>query len=272
MTIELRYFTGTGNSLKILNTIKYFFCEANHSVTISIIKPGEEIPNCDLIGFCFPVYAFGIPRIAKSYLKLIRAFKYGQKTFVIITAGDLDESGFAVRECNNLLKRKNCDVIYSHVVQMPINWITAMNPPNKEEALEIINNGISQIKLVAQDIMNGVIKHHTFNIPKRYGRFGLYKEYWLFKYLGIKNLWRLFSVYESCNGCQVCARGCPTNSIEIIDKKPVWKPSCEQCMRCVNLCPNESIYQRYGGSTIGRNRYIEPDFKPLNYEKVLYLT
>lgn len=268
MTIELRYFTGTGNSLKILNTIKDSFCEAKNIVNISTIKLSEEISDCDLLGFCFPVYAFGIPRIAGNYLKLLRPFKNRQKTFVIITAGDLDESGFAIRECNNILIRKNCEIIYSQVVQMPINWVTSMNPPDKEEALEIINNGISQIKPVAQDILNGVIKHHTFNIPKRYGRLGLYKEYWLFKYLGIKNLWRLFSVYDSCNGCQLCARACPTNSIEIINKKPVWKPSCEQCMRCVNLCPNESVYQKYSGSTIGRNKYIEPDFRPIHDDKV----
>ena len=268
MTIELRYFTGTGNSLKILNTIKQSFCEANHSVKISTIRLGEEIPDCDLIGFCFPVYAFGIPRITKKYLKLIRPFNSNQKTFVIITAGGLDESGFAIRECINILTSKNCNVIYSHVVQMPINWVTAMNPPDREEALDIINKGVSQIKLVAQDILNGVIKHHTFNIPKRYGRFGLYKEYWLFKYLGVKNLWRLFRVYESCNGCQLCSKGCPTNSIDMINKKPVWKPSCEQCMRCVNLCPNESIYQKYYGSTIERNKYLEPDFKPLHDEKI----
>jgi ferredoxin len=264
MNIQLRYFTGTGNSLKVLNTIKENFDEAHHFVQISKIVIGETIPQCDIIGFCFPVYAFGIPRVARQYLKIVPVFKPNQKAFIIITAGDLDESGFSIEESIRILQNKNCEIIYSAVIQMPINWVTAMNPPNKEEALQIINNGVSQIGLIAKDILNDVRIYHKFNVPKRYGKIGLYKEYWLFKYLGIRNLWRTFRTYNTCNGCQLCAKACPTKSIVIKNKIPVWLSTCEQCMRCVNLCPNESIYQKYSGSTIGRNKYLEPDFRPLH--------
>jgi len=33
-------------------------------------------------------------------------------------------------------------------------------------------------------------------------------------------------------------------------------------MRCANFCPNSAIYQLYGGDTIGKNRYHEPNFVP----------
>lgn len=266
MRVELKYFTGTGNSLKILDTCREIFIQLTHETTISEINFDEtNLDNSDLLGFCFPVYAFGIPRICRKYLKLIQQFKYRQKVFVLITAGDSDEAGFSVKECERILKKKNCEIIYTGVIQMPINWTTSPVPPfppSKEEAIKITKVGVEQAKSIAHEIINGINKYHIFNYPKRYTKIRFYKDYWLFKYMGLQNLWRTFKVYETCNGCQLCSKICPTKSIRIEYGKPVWTSTCEQCMRCVNFCPNESIYQSMGGETKGKNKYHEPDFKP----------
>jgi len=267
MNFELRYFTGTGNSLRILETCYNIFIQENNTGVISNIIPEEtKIIDSDILGFCFPVYAFGIPRICRKYLKALKRFNNKQKTFIVITAGDPVESGFSVIECERFLKKKNCEIIYSAIVKMPVNWITSPEPPfppSKEEAIDIINNGIIQAKIIAHDIINGIRKFHSFNYPERYPKLRFYKDYWLFKYLGISNLWRTFKVYETCNGCQICAKICPTKSIKIVEKKPVWASTCEQCMRCVNYCPQEAIYQSMGGDTKGKNRYFEPGFNPV---------
>jgi ferredoxin len=266
MKIELRYFTGTGNSLKILDTCREIFVQANHTAAISEINFNETcIAESDILGFCFPVYAFGIPRICRRYLKSVKKFNKRQKVFVLITAGDSDEAGFSVSECKWILSKKNCDMIYTDVIQMPINWITSPLPPfppSKEEAMEIIKTGVFQAQKITWDILKGIIMHHSFNYPGRYTKLRFYRDYWLFKYMGIQNLWRTFKVYDSCNGCRTCAKICPTRSIEITGNKPVWTSTCEQCMRCVNFCPKEAIYQSYGGSTKGKNRYYEPGFVP----------
>ena len=275
MKIELRYFSGTGNSFKILDTCREVFAQSNHEATISEINLENTNPdNSDLLGFCFPVYAFGIPRICRKYLNSIQKFNNRQKVFVLVTAGDSDESGFSLNECEQILKKKNCDIVYSGVIQMPINWTTSPVPPfppAKEEAGAIIEAGIEQAKSIAQDILNGNIKLHEFNFPRRYGRVRFYKDYWLFKYMGIQNLWRTFRVYDTCNGCGLCSKICPTKSIMIEEKRPVWSSTCEQCMRCVNFCPNESIYQSMGGETKGKNKYHEPDFKPHHMKKLFVI-
>ncbi len=266
MNIELRYFSGTGNSLRILETCRDVFISNGHMVKISEIALNKpNLPNSDLLGFCFPVYAFGIPRICRKYLKALNKFVTPQKVFVLITAGDSDESGFAVKECERILRKKNCDIIYTRVIQMPINWITSPVPPfppSKAEALEIIRSGVEVATKSASELLAGIKNYHRFNYPKRYTRFRFYKDYWLFKYVGLQNMWRTFKVYDSCNGCRTCARICPTRSIQMINKKPVWTSTCEQCMRCVNFCPEEAIYQSMGGDTKGKNRYYEPGFKP----------
>lgn len=264
MIIELRYFTGTGNSWKVLDTCKDIFAGNHHTVSISAIKENEQFSSdTGLIGFCFPVYAFGIPRICRRYLNQLESFGSKQDVFIIITAGKSDEAGFSVRQCVKILKKKNCRIVYSAVVEMPINWTTYMNPPSKEEALVIIDKGVQQAKQISDDILKGIHKYHNFNIPENYGRFGLYKEYYLFRYVGLQNMWRSFKVYGSCNGCGICSKICPAGSIKMSGGKPTWTSDCEQCMRCVNFCPKEAIYQSMGGGTSGRNRYHVPDFKPL---------
>ncbi|BDX39117.1 iron-sulfur protein [Tenuifilaceae bacterium CYCD] len=269
MNIALRYFTGTGNSRKIMEVCRETFSQSNHNVSISEMSFNEtNLEGSDILGFCFPVYAFGIPRICRKYLKSIDKFSAKQKVFILITAGDSDESGFAVLECEKILKRKNCSTIYTAVIQMPINWITSPMPPfppSKEDAIGIIDRGIVLAKQVSFEIMNGHNQYHAFNYPKRYSKIKFYKDYWLFKYMGLPNLWRTFKVYDTCNGCSLCLRICPTMSIVFKDNKPTWTSSCEQCMRCVNFCPKEAIYQTMGGDTNGRNRYHEPSFEPLKH-------
>lgn len=263
MKIELRYFSGTGNSWKILDTCKNVFTENRHTASIAPIKINEQLPSdADIIGFCFPVYAFGIPRICRRYLKQLQQFGNPQNVFVIITAGKCDEAGFSVTECIKILQKKNVQTIYSAVVEMPINWTTYMNPPSKDKALAIIEKGIKQATEISEDILKGTHKYHRLNIPQNYSRFGLYKEYYLFRYLGLQNMWRSFNVYGSCNGCGLCEKICPTGSIKMNTNKPTWSSSCEQCMRCVNFCPREAIYQPMGGGTSGRNRYHVHDFRP----------
>ncbi len=158
MKIELRYFTGTGNSLKVIKTCDIIFTESGNPTNISEISKNETIlPDSDLLGFCFPVYAFGIPRICNKYLQGVERFKEQQKVFIIITAGDTDESGFAIKECERILIRKNCEIIYSDIIQMPVNWTTSPKPPfppSKEEAIEIINKGAIKTQEIVKDILS----------------------------------------------------------------------------------------------------------------------
>lgn len=264
MKIELKYFSGTGNSYKILSTTHDFFIENNHVVSLSSIGEEKELPPADLYGFCFPVYAFAIPRIVRKYLNSIKQLDNPQKAFVIITAGYKDESGFSVSEAVNILRRKKIDVIYSDVIQMPVNWITSPvppYPPSKEEATVIVNEGVNQAKQMAAQILKGTRKTHVFNYPKRYSKIKFYWEYCSFRYAGIQNLWRNFRTYDTCNGCGVCMNICPTKSIRMENNRPMWTSSCEQCMRCANLCINDAIYQTMGGDTRGKHRYFVPAVK-----------
>ena len=261
--ISLKYFTGTGNSLRVLEICEKVFKQNNLSVDISSITDIKKIStDCDIIGFCFPVYAFGLPRISKDYLNNLPKQTTNKKVFLLVTCGDPDEVGFALSDGMKILKKKNYNVIYSDAIHMPANWTTFINPPSKDEALLILNDGVEKSKKIATNIIENKEFHRPFNIPRKHNKFNLYKEYYSFHKVGIYQMWRLFRTNESCNSCGLCAKVCPTNSIDMVDDLPKWKSSCEQCMRCVNMCTKEAIFQTYGGATEGKNRYIEPHFKP----------
>jgi len=131
----------------------------------------------------------------------------------------------------------------------------------------MIDDGIAEAKKVVQDILNGEVHHHIFNYPPTYSKFGFYKDYYLFKWLGLSNFWREFRVDETCDACGLCEKLCPTDSIQIENAIPKWSKTCEQCMRCVNYCPKHAIFQKSGGSIKGKNTYYEPSFKPLKFKK-----
>jgi len=268
MNVDLLYFSGTGNSYKVFDACKDIFIQNGCNVTLSSITDKSHISDdADLIGFCFPVYAFGIPRICRKYLSSLPKSKDPVNTFVLITAGDPEESGFSVYESTAILKRKGFNITYSDVIHMPANWTVSLNPPSKEDAQIIITNGVRRAKEIAQDIFNGGLHHHVFNYPPRYSKIGFYKDYYLFKWLGVTNLWRDFRTDTTCDACGLCEKLCPTESIHIVNGKPEWSNTCEQCMRCVNYCPKQAIFQKKEGSIKGKNIYYEPTFNPLKISK-----
>ena len=46
---------------------------------------------------------------------------------------------------------------------------------------------------------------------------------------------------DKCVGCGICAKGCPTINIKIVDGKAVSDAQCTMCYRCVSYCPKQAI-------------------------------
>lgn len=49
-----------------------------------------------------------------------------------------------------------------------------------------------------------------------------------------------FSTDDTCIGCGLCVKNCPTNNLEMANGKVIQKGNCTLCYRCVNLCPKQS--------------------------------
>jgi heterodisulfide reductase subunit A-like polyferredoxin len=177
----------------------------------------------------------------------------GTKALLLTTAGLEDEAGYSVNEGMRLLTARKYSVVHAGAIEMPANWTMAMNPPAQDNAMAIIEKGISKADAMVDSLLAGRSFHRAFNYPSHRSRTRFYREYYSFKCLGVANPWRNFRTYDDCNGCGNCMAVCPTGSIAMKNHRPVWSKGCEQCMRSVSMCGRKSIWQKGYGPTKDRN-------------------
>ena len=262
--VSLQYFTGTGNSKRILEIVKLAFEKHGYIVCFSSITDANTVDNTnnEYLGLVFPVYSWGIPRLVRRFLKNLPTVSNDQKVFVIVTSGGKDEEGWALVESRKMLAEKGYVVTNSDAVNMPNNWIVLTNPPSTEEAKNMLEKGERQAEEFARKVMSGIESNKKFTWPK-IGLLALFLHY-SFKHYGVYHLWRLFRVSAKCSSCGFCSEICPTKSIIMNDGKPSWSSKCEQCMRCINYCPEKAIEQlEFIGKGSRRERYYEPHFNPV---------
>jgi ferredoxin len=270
--IAMRYFTGTGNSLRVAQVMASVFGASGYETDLRPIaerrglksdEADSGIPDStNFAAFYFPVYALSLPRIAKKYLGDIAPRKSPARALLVVTAGDANDAGWSLLEGRELLEAKGFSLDYADLVHMPNNWITFIDSQPPEEAERILREGEEKAEGIARDFLRGESYAKEFNIDKfgpiasRLLRFG-------FGRIGVNRMWRKFGATEACTGCGTCEKICPTRSICLEGGKPKWTNTCEQCMRCVNFCPARAIVQLDAilkGSA--RRRYREPHFKP----------
>ncbi len=262
MKAALRYFSGTGNSYRVaLRCAERLRVGGYEAEEACITRAGGFPTEARLVGFCFPVYAFALPRIARKYLQALPRADGATKAFLIMTAGRQDEAGNSLSEGVRLLAKKNYAVVYADVIEMPANWTVAMNPPGREDAARIRETGLAKADAIVEAILAGRSFIRGFTYPSRISKARYYWDHWSFKYVGLANLWRSFTTDADCTGCGTCHAVCPVGSITMAAGRPVWSAACEQCMRCVNMCSRKAISQKGYGSTKHRNHYMDALFE-----------
>lgn len=259
--IKLQYFTGTGNSRRVLEIIKNIFEQKSYIVRFGSITEKMQYENekYEYLGFSFPVHSWGAPRIMRQFLKAMPAVSNNQKVLIVATMGGKDEEGWALLDAKRILTKKGYHVTNSYAINMPNNWVVLSNPLSIDETQVLLDMGERQAEDLADKVLSGIETDKEFLWP-RSGLLSLL-SYYLYRFCGIYILWRFFKVSKRCTSCGLCMKICPTKSIMMDKGKPKWASTCEQCMRCVNFCPQKAIEQfEFIGKGSKKTSYYEPHF------------
>jgi ferredoxin len=261
---SVRYFSGTGNSWRIASACAEQFQAGGYETEMASIQSRTPPdPAADAACFCFPVHALDLPRNAFPYLRGLPPATKSIHTILLVTGGDPDNAGWALPSGTNLLSKQGYRVQVADLIRMPINWTPFHSAPERRETDEMITQGVEKTKQWIARFLAGESWLKPISLQK-FGTLGSVLMRTLYHRRGVYNLWRFFETGSRCNGCGLCARLCPTESIRIESGKPVWSGGCVQCMRCVNYCPNRAIRQLEPFLHGSRHRvYHLPGFNPL---------
>ena len=249
MSIEIYYFSGTGNSLTVARDI----AEKTHADLIPIASQVDKesiTTHADVIGIVFPVYYGDAPFIIRRFAEKLDNIN-NKYIFAICTYGG--GTGDSFKTLSRIIHSRGGELSAQYGVHMPQNafykfWENHEKIFEKwKKKLEIISkNTISQKKgILLSDLLSSLILFPLNKVTRLMSKKGLAALSGSPSNMPIEELVYLadksYSTNEKCNGCGICAEVCPVTNIKITDKRPVWLNHCENCLACYNWCPQKAI-------------------------------
>jgi ferredoxin len=273
-TVEIYYFSGTGNSLVVARDIAGKINGKLISIPSVIDRESIET-DADVIGIVFPVYHAifdGMPLIIEKF-----AGKMGNldTKYIFAVCTCRGWSRVTLTKLGEIIKSRGGILAAGFTVPMPDN----SSPSTREKQQKAFSNWKKKLDIIVQYInarkegkientvlynvimapLSSVLQKATVKLLN-----GLSGSSGLMLREALPLTDKSFLVDEKCNGCGTCSKVCPVDNIKIVDKKPVWQNRCESCLACVNWCPQEAIH---GGISFKNNetiRYRHPDVKVSN--------
>lgn len=246
------YFTGTGNSLTIAKSLEEHIenCELIPIVKLWQDKNIKSIS--EKIGFVFPLYYSGLPKIVFDFISKIDLGKSDYFFSVVTSGGDVTD--LPLQQIARLLKVKSKSLNAGFLITMPNNYIIGFDIHPEARQKEFFENARKQIEEITKivnlredNLNNDIFEKDLYRADKFNSKF---RE-------DVNESDKHFYADENCTSCGICEEICPMNNIIMEKGKPQWQHRCQQCLACINYCPEKSI--QIGKSTLKTQRYHHPD-------------
>lgn len=240
MKAMVLYFSGTGNTLYVVNRIKGILNKENcatqiHSMEEEVIINPDEF---DLLILGSPkYYEYPVLDFIKYIKRNLPTNKKTIPTMFFCTQVSPLETNF--NEIEYILEKKNYKLIVSKSIPIANNMIIFNSFPLTEQ--KKVSHNLEQLDrelpYLLTCLMTGEVKKEKPNsFLGGICRLSGYSFTKLFQWFAVK-----YSSTDACTGCGVCARKCPKKNIVMQDQRPRFGNDCIFCMRCINRCPSNAI-------------------------------
>ena len=239
MSVEIYYFSGTGNSLFVAKEMARRLNGRLLSIAAAV-RGGRIRPQAESVGIVFPCYLaqlYGIPLVVEKFVRQLEGLD-SKYVFAVCTCG-----GYTAVDSLPTLKRleklfMSCGSRLSAGFSIRLPMIEEIcerviaGKRNPHDSIEALFN------LVMSPMYKLMSNLYVMDLRNKAGESkGGNKS---FREL-IPLTDRSISVKETCTGCATCAKVCPVENITMVESRPVWQNRCEMCMACVAWCPSGAI-------------------------------
>ena len=252
MNTTIYYFTGTGNSLKIAKSLseKLDKCEL---VPIAKVWEDDQLASStEKVGFVFPLYWGGLPKIVYDFLSKIELAKSNYFFAVVTNAGDINST--PLKQIVTILNTKSKALSAGFYILMPNNYIIGYDVHSEARQKEFFEEAIKTIETIRK-----IVEKNEKNLGKDiFEKLRIEGEEFNKKFRdNVYGYDKLFYIEDTCTNCGICKKICPVNNIILVEGIPQWQHKCQQCLACINFCPEKCI--QFGDRTLKRQRYHHPE-------------
>ena len=260
--IMIFWFSGTGNSFVVAQALAEGLGERIMPISRAIGELPEEVlflmGKEKRIGFVFPVYAWGPPKMILEFVKRLPHCSQdaGHMPFLFSVSTCGDEEGDATSLLKKALESRGMTLDSAFTLQMPNNYVVGFDidsPEEQRQKLAKTEKRIHEMLPILEACQKGVFELIPGKMPSLKTTLAnpMFNRYAMDS--------TKFTVSDACTRCGLCEDMCPARNIVRNEGRPVWGNRCTQCLACLHHCPVRAI--QFGRGTVRKGRYLHPNAK-----------
>jgi ferredoxin len=231
-------FSGTGNSYYVAEKLAALLGDSK-VVMMADTTDTDTIEMTEQVGFVFPNYGGFPPVPVKQFIEEIFARQNLlpiQYAFIVATKSKFKSYSIVAAEL--MLQKVGCLSSYSTCVDMPNGYVPLARLPESRKIETIYAKADRRIEKIADDISAEKLK---VTVKPLFAKLAVSRMMPV-AHLAERDFSRSsLQVTDSCTGCGLCYRMCPTANIEMVEGKPSFGDHCAGCLGCYHRCPSKAI-------------------------------